>query len=179
MGRKPAPQPLTLSDPSRLGQDADQGHDPSTAGTASPVVSPVESRSPRSLRASPLTSRFHPKRSKQNIRAAGKPSQQHQDQPAPDDTALPYPSITSAFAQQQQPSGPPPAGAPTQHGRSEAKKSTKTGFFHFNKTSKASNLYKPQNHHHTGSRGQLRSRGSDETSTSKHGGTYLSNTFLT
>ncbi|KAM5351691.1 hypothetical protein ACJ41O_004414 [Fusarium nematophilum] len=66
MGRKAAPQPLALPSQSSSQSQSDAAlrskDDPPTAETASPGVSPAESRSPRSPRSSPFHSRFSPLR---------------------------------------------------------------------------------------------------------------------
>lgn len=200
MGRRAAPQPLPLSDPSDV-----QGHDdPPVSETASiqpQVVSPAESRSPRSPRSSPFHSRFSPIRSQ-----AGKQVQQQQQQqqqqkqqqkqqqrrhlqqptedagqrltnkPSREDPSTAYPPISSAF--EPAPASHPPR-APSSHKPNEGKKPTKTGFFHFNKASRPMNQYQPHNmYQNVEPRSQTVSRGSDATSTSRYGGTLERNLII-
>jgi hypothetical protein len=188
MGRKPAPQPLTLGDPTALG---DESQSPRTGETLQ-VYSPTESRSPRSPR-SPF--RFGTPKKSQN--AGGKQSlqvadesqiqqqhilhQQHQQQQQQqqrqaqqvqhlpqtisDDSQLQYPAISSAL--QQQPSFETPTRA-QQDGPQPYQddgRPTRSGFFsHFNK-SKSSHQLSPSvtttTHRYTDSRSEAMSRGND------------------
>lgn len=186
MGRKAAPQPLALSDSS-----ASRGRDDlSTSETALQSVSPAESKSPKSARSSPFHSRFSPLKSqgaKHQQKHQQQQSQQLQlrqdsshhaqpnSQPTAEDAPSTYPSISSAFEQPPEPSPKEPSAAKNKH---EAKKSSKNGFFHFNKTPKSANQYQPQihQHHHTPnnfteSPREIMSRGSDGISSrARYGG---------
>lgn len=84
MGRKAAPQPLTLSDPS-----AALGHDDlSNAETNSQGVSPAESRSPKSSRSSPFHSRFSPLKSQDRKQQKQTPTQVHTQPQTQTDTQI-------------------------------------------------------------------------------------------
>lgn len=170
MGRKPAPQPLTI---------AASGEDP-PAGETLPISSTPDSTSPRSPR-SPF--RFAQKkvqkdRGRQPLQPSDvSPHQRH----FPDETQ--YPPISSALHQQddrpstqlrpqEQQQEPQPQPQPPQqnqqqqyghsHRRKDEDKASKSGFFsHFAKSSD-----RLHTHHQSDSRSEIMSRDSDNPPTS-------------
>ncbi|PNY24523.1 Rho-type GTPase-activating protein 2 [Tolypocladium capitatum] len=172
MGRKPTPQPLTLveSNTTTLDRAADSG--PTSAETAAQGMSPADSgRSPISQRTSPFAGRFAPKRpqtgrsplppaddSNQQL-----PQHQHHDAAAPT-----HPPISSASEPSQ---GPAPQQA-IRHPAPDDRRPTKSGFFfHFNKSSKASNpLLIPATQPRPDSREQVASTGGDGARDPTHRG---------
>lgn len=178
MGRKPTPQPLMLADPNSTLDHAADG-EPTFAETTGQGASPVASRSPVSLRSTPFSSRFAPKRP-QPGKSALEPAQDvnHRSQSPRDDSAAPtYHPISSA-------SDSPPVSslhhASGHHSAAESKKPVKSGFFHFNKSSKGSNqfLIPANQHHHQDSREHLTSSGSDGVTVPRRGGMSKSNQRL-
>ncbi|PHH86871.1 hypothetical protein CDD83_9635 [Cordyceps sp. RAO-2017] len=179
MGRKPTPQPLMLAEStSTLDRSADG--EPACTETTAPASSPAGSRSPVSQHSSPFSSRFGPKRPHKG-RPALQPADdadqqdhhyQHRPQPARGDSdATPLSSALEASPA----ANPPHANGP--HGVTESKKHIKTGFFHFNKSSKGSNQLfisshqpQPQHNHHHDSREQLTSSGSEGVAIPKRQG---------
>jgi len=169
MGRKPAPQPLALSDTTVPGASEGQ-----CTGETLQVTSPVESRSPRSPR-SPF--RFTTQKKVQTV--GGKQQQQQPPQPLhvadlvrqqPDEEAQ-YPPLSTALAQayensphqqqQQQPQPPPPPPVSTHNHRNRQNddKASKSGFFFFSKPSKSTERL--ASHQHTDSRSETMSKGAD------------------
>lgn len=190
MGRKSAPQPLSLPGASHAAAAAAApNNDPPPTETAPPgaSLSPADSaRSPESARSSPLSipsSRFAAP-SKRPQTAAGPrtalqqpaddAAQQYRSQSANGDVDSPYPPMPSAVPHQHQhqPGGPHANNnGKLRHAYTEGnKKPSKGGFFHFNKASKTSNQLQPNAHQHNDSRSQVISRGSDGTGTSRHEG---------
>ncbi|KAM4054900.1 rhoGAP domain-containing protein [Hirsutella rhossiliensis] len=169
MGRKPTPQPLMLAEPnSTLDHVADD--EPTYAETTAQGASPVASRSPVSLRSSPFSSRFAHKRP-QPGRSALQPADDvnHRSQSPRDDSVAPtYHTVSSAL------DSPPVSTsqhAGRHHGATESKKPVKSGFFHFNKSSKGSNqfLIPANQQRHQDSREHLTSSGSDGVTVPRRG----------
>ncbi|KAK3939684.1 putative Rho-type GTPase-activating protein 2 [Diplogelasinospora grovesii] len=173
MGRKPVPQPLTLADPMRPGEDP-------RAGETAPITSSTEPKSPRSPR-SPF--RFGQKKTlgsggQQPLQVSDVLQRQHQQIPQSiqqleefQPEALQYPPISSAI----QPSfdhqrAYPPPGQHQQHGhrhnRRDEDKASKSGFFSFNKSSRSTDRLHAH-HQYSDSRSETMSRDSDSPALSK------------
>lgn len=177
MGRKPTPQPLML---------ADSGSPPDRVAKAETTprgASPVAARSPVSLRSSPFSTRFAPKRL-QPATSALQPARQPADDTSPqsprgDDSAATSCHPVSAAAD----ASPESASQHTarHRGAAEPRKPSKSGFFHFNKSSKGSNqLLIPANQQHSpqDARDHLTSSGSDGATAPRRRGTSKSNRSL-
>jgi hypothetical protein len=192
MGRKPAPQPLTLPHSgassgspvpaTATATDQTSGSDdgPLTAETApleaapSPADSNISPRpSPLSIPSSKFASNKRPqtagaKASPQPLVSDGSSTPQHPSQPIKANPEATYPPTASSF--KQQPFEPPLENPKLRHVHTEGRKPAKTGFFHFNKASKTSNYLPAHAHHRSESSSHSASRGSDNTSTTaRHG----------
>ena len=211
MPRKGAPQPLALntavsanSPPASLPQTQTQtqtqtqmqaqarDRQASLATETSPLgvspgtsLSPPDSRSSRSPRSSPFSSKFAPRRphtSRGALQSTTSQPQSANPSPIRADHETAYLPIEAALHQEQQDpqttpvQAVPPDSAPLRHVQTEgvnAKKSTKSGFFGLgNKVTKAAHSqfhvsYQPE------SRGRMDSREAAETGSSKHEGMSL------
>ncbi|KAJ6446237.1 rho GTPase activator [Purpureocillium lavendulum] len=170
MGRKPTPQPLMLAESNALEHVASSG--PASTEVAVQGLSPADSRSSSSHRSSPLTSRFAPKRPQ-----TGKPPLQpldgssnhqhshHQRSQSARDERAQVPATGSPASHAP---APQPATRPT---ASDSKKPTKSGFFHFAKSSKSSNqlLNLPATQPHIESRDQTLITEGDQASARRNG----------
>jgi hypothetical protein len=179
MGRKAAPQPLTLSDPTALGDD------PPRSGETLQVYSPPNTRSPRSPR-SPF--RLTPKKS-QNSSVGGKQSLQVADGQQPyldddedddgvgdEDDHPAYPPISSALHQP-----PLDTSSRSRHDGTQPypgdEKPLKSGGFFFNFSKSKSNHQLSSSHHHSDSKSsEIMSRGTEAratiTKSSKQSGAF-------
>lgn len=172
MGRKPTPLPLMLAEPSSALDHTADG-EPTLTETTAQGASPVASRSPVSLRSSPFSSRFAPKRP-QPGRSALPPANdvdQRSQSPRDGSAAPTYHHPTSSALDS------PPVSSPQHAGRRhESKKPVKSGFFHFNKSSKGSNqfLIPANQQQHQDSREHLTSSGSDGVTVPRRRGTSKS-----
>jgi hypothetical protein len=143
MGRKPAPQPLMLAVSSNASASGHDG-DPPTAETPHSGLSlanTTNTKSPNSPRSPSLSARFSPQRTPDRSQthtrqtsllgrdAHNSDAQQQQQQQS-------YPSISTALEPRHYRST---ATAQTYHPPNDAARKTKAGFFHFSKSSKASN----------------------------------------
>ncbi|OAQ84354.1 rho GTPase activator [Purpureocillium lilacinum] len=165
MGRKPTPQPLMLADSNALEHIASSG--PASTEAAAQGLSPAESKSSSSHRSSPLTSRFAPKRPQ-----TGKPAlppgdgSNHHQQPHHQRSQSARDERPPVSAAALPASHAPVPQTVTRSTATDGKKSIKSGFFHFAKSSKSSNqlLNLPVTQPNTESRDKALVTDGDQTS---------------
>ena len=168
MGRKPAPQPLTFSDTAAAPDEDDQ-----RTGETLQVISPADSRSPRSPR-SPFRltqKKAQPVGGKQPLHVAD--LVQHQ-QPVDQETRYaqssasnqPYAPDFRHQQQQQDRERPQTHSQSRSRHRQNEEKASKSGFF-FNFSKSAKSTERLQLHQQTDSRNEAMSRGVDHPPVTK------------
>ncbi|PHH67239.1 hypothetical protein CDD81_3008 [Ophiocordyceps australis] len=158
MGRKPTPQPLTLADNSTpldrvsVADTTPPQGEAAAQSLASASKSPTSLRSPRSPASSQTPRPLH----------AGKPTLHFGDEELEQTTPL-HDNASASIDNQGHASSPASPFQPVmRHAATEYKKPTKTGFFHFSKTSRAANqLLNPNTQHQHEPPDRATSSGSD------------------